>query len=48
MKHIFFNKRGNSYLSLGQFDKAISLYEKAISIKPNYCEAHYNLGSIKS
>ncbi|AXE62428.1 tetratricopeptide repeat protein [Candidatus Thioglobus sp. NP1] len=44
MKHIFFNKRGNSYFSLGQFDKAISLYEKAISIKPNYCEAHYNLG----
>jgi len=44
MKHIFFNKRGNSHFSLGQFDKAISLYEKAISIKPNYFEAHYNLG----
>ena len=44
MKHIFFNKRGDSYFSLGQFDKAISLYEKAISIKPNYCEAHYKLG----
>ena len=44
MKHIFFNKRGNSYFSLGQFDKAISLYEKAILIKPNYVEAHYNLG----
>ena len=43
MKHIFFNKRGNSYFSLGQFDKAISLYEKAILIKPNYVEAHYNL-----
>ena len=44
MKHIFFNKRGDSYFSLGQFDKAITLYEKAISIKPNYCEAHYKLG----
>ena len=44
MKHIFFNKRGDSYFSLGQFDKAISLYEKAISIKPNYYEAHYKLG----
>ena len=44
MKHIFFTKRGNSHFSLGQFDKAISLYEKAISIKPNYFEAHYNLG----
>ena len=44
MKHIFFNKRGDSHFSLGQFDKAISLYEKAISIKPNYFEAHYNLG----
>ena len=44
MKHIFFNKRGSSFFSLGQFDKAISLYEKAISIKPNYFEAHCNLG----
>ena len=44
MKHIFFNKRGNSYFSLGQFDRAISLYEKAILIKPNYFEAHCNLG----
>ena len=44
MKHIFFNKRGNIFFSLGQFDKAISLYEKAISIKPNYFEAHCNLG----
>ena len=44
MKHIFFNKRGNCYFSLGQFDEAISLYKKAISIKPNYCKAHYNLG----
>jgi len=44
MKHIFFNKRGSSFFSLGQFDKAISLYERSISIKPDYFEAHCNLG----
>jgi len=44
MKHIFYNKRGTRHSSLGQFDKAISFYEKAISIKPNYAEAYYNLG----
>jgi predicted TPR repeat methyltransferase len=44
MKHIFYNKRGATHSSLGQFDKAISQYEKAISLKPNYAEAYYNLG----
>jgi len=45
MKHKLYNIRGKRYAKLGQLDAAISCYEKAISIKPEYVEAHYNLGS---
>ena len=44
MKHKIYNIRGTKYANLGQFDTAISFYEKALSIKPDYAEAHYNLG----
>ena len=44
MKHKLYNIRGNRFASLGQLDAAISYYEKALSIKPDYAEAHYNLG----
>ena len=44
MKHKLYNIRGNRYANLGQLDTAISYYEKALSIKPDYAEAHYNLG----
>jgi len=44
MKHKLFNIRGTRYANLGQLDTAISYYEKALSIKPDYAEAHYNLG----
>ena len=44
MKHKLYNIRGTRYANLGQLDTAISYYEKAISIKPDYAEAHYNLG----
>ena len=44
MKHKFYNIRGTRYANLGQLDTAIGYYEKALSIKPNYAEAHYNLG----
>jgi predicted TPR repeat methyltransferase len=44
MKHKFYNIRGTRYANLGQLDTAISYYEKALSIKPDYAEAHYNLG----
>ena len=39
MKHKFYNIRGTRYANLGQLDTAISYYEKALSIKPNYAEA---------
>jgi len=44
MKHKIYNIRGIRYANLGQLDTAISYYEKALCIKPNYAEAHYNLG----
>ena len=44
MKHKIYNIRGTKYANLGQLDTAISCYEKALSIKPDYAEAHYNLG----
>jgi len=37
------NINGACYASLGQFDRAITLYEQALTIKPDYAEAHYNL-----
>lgn len=44
MKHKFYNIRGTRHANLDQLDAAISYYEKAISIKPDYAEALYNLG----
>ena len=43
-KHKLFNIKGTRYAELGQLTTAISYYEKALSIKPDYAEAHYNLG----
>ena len=45
MKHKLYNIKGKKYSNLGQLDAAISCFEKALFIKPNYVEAHYNLGS---
>ena len=44
MKHNLYNIKGKRYANLGQLDAAISCYDKALSIKPDYVEAHYNLG----
>ena len=45
MKHKLYNIKGKRCAKLGEFETAISFYEKAIFIKPEYFEAHYNLGS---
>ena len=44
MKHKLLNIRGKKYANLGQLDTAVSYYKKSLAIKPDYAEAHYNLG----
>ena len=41
---LLFNIRGACYAGLGQLDIAVQNYEKALSIKPDYAKAYYNLG----
>jgi len=41
---LLFNIRGACYAGLGLLDLAVQNYEKALSIKPDYAKAHYNLG----
>jgi len=43
---LLFNICGACYAELGKLDIAVQNYEKAISIKPEYAKAHYNLGSV--
>ena len=43
---ILFNLIGACYKSIRQFELAIKMFESAIKIKPDYAEAHYNLGVI--
>ena len=35
---------GACFVGLGQLDSALKSYEKALTIKPDYAEVHYNLG----
>ena len=39
-----FNIRGVCYMAIGQLESAVKSFEKAITINPNYAEAHYNIG----
>ena len=43
---ILFNIRGACYSLIGPIDSAIKDFNKAISLKPEYSEAHFNLGVI--
>ena len=42
--HQLFFALGSSYDNLDQFDKAVSAYEEAVAIKPDFFDALYNLG----
>jgi predicted TPR repeat methyltransferase len=44
MKHKLYNTEGKRCAKLGELEVAISFYEKAISIKPEYVDALYNVG----
>jgi tetratricopeptide (TPR) repeat protein len=39
-----YNFSGVCYQAFGQLDAAVRSYEQALAIKPDYAEAHYNLG----
>ena len=41
---LLYNISGACYASLGKLDTAVKHYEKTIAMKPNYAEAHNNLG----
>ena len=43
---LFYFSLGNSLQSLGQFDLAVKNFHKALSIKPDFTEAHNNLGYV--
>ena len=44
--HIVFSNYGAILKGLGKLKEAEFSYRKAIEIKPDYAEAHYNLGNI--
>jgi len=41
---LLFNISGACYSEIGPIESTIESFEKAILLKPNYAEAHYNLG----
>ena len=43
---LLFNLLGACYTSLEQWEKAEDSYSKALEFKPDYTDAHYNLGNI--
>jgi tetratricopeptide (TPR) repeat protein len=43
---LLFNLIGACYKELGQLEGAAKMFEVAVSIKPDYAEAHFNLGVI--
>ena len=48
MKHKFFNIRGTKYANLDQLDIAISYYEKAIDLNPDFTGTQNNLSNAKA
>jgi len=43
---LLYNISGACYKALGQLEGAVKCYEQALAIKPDYAEAHSNLGNI--
>jgi tetratricopeptide (TPR) repeat protein len=43
-EHLLFNISGACFSEIGPIESAIKSFEKAISLKPDYAEAYYNLG----
>ena len=43
---ILFNLIGACYKELGHLEGSAKMFENAINIKPDYAEAHFNLGAV--
>jgi tetratricopeptide (TPR) repeat protein len=43
---VLYNIIGAANQGLGQLDHALTAYKKAVSIQPNFAEAHYNMGNV--
>ena len=41
---LLFNIRGVCYRAISQLDEAVKSFEKALALRPNYADAHNNLG----
>ena len=44
---LLFNLVGACYKALGQLESSEKMFQKAVSIKPDYAEAHKNLGIVQ-
>ena len=42
---LLYSLSGACYKALGQLDDAVKRYEQTLAIKPDYADAHYNLGN---
>lgn len=40
------HNKGVDYYKIGEYDKAMTCFRRAISLSPNFIDAYYNLGSI--
>jgi tetratricopeptide (TPR) repeat protein len=43
---VYFHDRGEQQYQAGQLERALSNYQKAIALNPNYARAHYHLGIV--
>ena len=41
---LLYNINGICYKTISKLDEAVNSFEKALAIKPDYAEVHYNLG----
>ncbi|MCP4259665.1 MAG: tetratricopeptide repeat protein, partial [Planctomycetes bacterium] len=41
-----YNNQGNTYAEKGEYEQAISNFNKALEINPKYAQAYYNRGKI--
>ena len=43
---VYFHHRGQQFYRKGQWEQALSNYQKAVALDPSYAQAHYDLGIV--